>query len=102
MKEGSVIANGLDFAPDYYLARKPPGSFGRKAGSRHGRFFSYGSIGRWRTPKNYEFLINAHLEFRKSNPMPVCPLIGEGPERLKYEGSSSHIAWRRKSSWLAL
>jgi len=86
MKEGSVIANGLDFAPDYFLAREAARqALGERLGADLGDSFLYGSVGRLAYPKNYEFLINAHLELRKKQPNARLLLIGEGPERLKYE-----------------
>lgn len=47
--------------------------------------FIYGSIGRLAYPKNYEFLISSHLAIKASKPNAKILIIGEGPEREKYE-----------------
>ncbi len=44
-----------------------------------------GSIGRLAYPKNYEFLIDAVSELVRREPKVVCIIIGNGPERKKYE-----------------
>ena len=88
-----LIHNGLDFASDYLLDREEarrelavklrldPAA---QADLQHA--FLYGSIGRLAYPKNYEFLINAHKAAKASRPKAKLLLIGEGPERAKYEG----------------
>lgn len=48
--------------------------------------YVYGSIGRLAYPKNYEFLINSYFEVKSLKPNTKLLLIGEGPERAKYEG----------------
>ena len=47
--------------------------------------YVYGSIGRLAYPKNYEFLINSYLAVKTLKPNAKLLLIGEGPERDKYE-----------------
>lgn len=47
--------------------------------------YVYGSIGRLAYPKNYEFLINNYLAVRVIHPEAKLIIIGEGPERTKYE-----------------
>jgi len=47
--------------------------------------YVYGSIGRLAYPKNYEFLINTYLGVKALKPQAKLILIGEGPERAKYE-----------------
>lgn len=44
-----------------------------------------GSVGRLAYPKNYEFLISAVSVLIQQEPNLICILIGEGPERKKYE-----------------
>ena len=48
--------------------------------------FIYGSIGRLAYPKNYEFLIENHKKVLSFEPKAKLVIIGEGPERSKYEG----------------
>lgn len=90
--KSEMIYNGLRFAPDYFLDKMAARQF---LGSRAVPFcyepdslrktFLYGSIGRLAYPKNYEFLIAAHKEIKKLVPEAKLLLIGEGPERHKYE-----------------
>lgn len=47
--------------------------------------FVIGSVGRLAYPKNYEFIISIFPEILKIKPNAVCVIIGEGPERKKYE-----------------
>lgn len=88
-----LIYNGLDFASDYFfnreearreLARKL--KLNPELATNFKNSFIYGSIGRLAYPKNYEFLINAHKAVRAIKPTAKLFLIGEGPERAKYEG----------------
>ncbi len=104
-----LIYNGLDFAPDYLLSREEarrellrtlkldakedsgaqdnPDLLDNKPKTTDFQdAFIYGSIGRLAYPKNYEFLINAHKAVKAIKPTAKLFLIGEGPERAKYEG----------------
>lgn len=47
--------------------------------------YIYGSIGRLAYPKNYEFLIHAYFGLKALKPNAKLLIIGEGPEREKYE-----------------
>ena len=88
-KTGEVIYNGLDLASDYFLspeaARQVLADKIGLGGEDLANSYIYGSIGRLAYPKNYEFLINAHREVKKIKPQAKLIIIGEGPERGKYE-----------------
>lgn len=88
-----LIYNGRDFAPGYLLEREAArGELAKilglspEAAADFQEAFVYGSIGRLSYPKNYEFLINAHRAVKAIRPNAKLLLIGEGPERAKYEG----------------
>jgi glycosyltransferase involved in cell wall biosynthesis len=88
-----LIYNGRDFTPDYLLnreeARRKLAEILKLDAEGQQNFqnaFIYGSIGRLAYPKNYEFLINAHKAVKAIKPNAKLLLIGEGPERAKYEG----------------
>ncbi|MBN2854212.1 glycosyltransferase [Patescibacteria group bacterium] len=95
-KKASLIYNGLDICQHYFISREIARKFlekvlQEKLGSFEGgeifgsNSFIYGSIGRLAYPKNYEFLITNHREVLKFNPRAYLIIIGEGPERGKYE-----------------
>lgn len=98
-KKASIIYNGLSFSDDYffnkdeareklkeemiirsngYLSEDINDFFSQKS-------FIYGSIGRLAYPKNYEFLISSFKEVKACFPEVKLLLIGDGPERAKYE-----------------
>ncbi len=88
-----LVYNGRDFAPGYLLDREAArGELAKilglvpEAAADFQTAFVYGSIGRLAYPKNYEFLINVHKAARAIRPNAKLLLIGEGPERAKYEG----------------
>jgi len=82
-----LIYNGLDFSPDYLLNREEARrELAEKLMIDLDNYYVYGSIGRLAYPKNYEFLINAHKAVKTIQPQAKLLLIGEGPERIKYEG----------------
>ncbi len=85
-KNGVVIYNGLDLNDSNFLTKEEARNFlevGLLEPLRSD--FLIGSIGRLAYPKNYEFLINAFPDILKIKPNAVCIIIGEGPERNKYE-----------------
>ncbi len=93
-KKGEVVHNGLDLPADYFLSREEARQFlstkiitpaGLEMQIDLSGNYIYGSIGRLAYPKNYEFLINSHIEIRKAKPQARLIIIGEGPERAKYE-----------------
>ena len=82
-KKASLIYNGLDLPTDYFLEKeiareKLKLSFPEAT-------FIYGSIGRLAYPKNYEFLISSYKDLREKIPQAKLIIIGEGPERGKYQ-----------------
>ncbi len=86
MKRGEVIYNGLDLGSDFLLSREEARRIlGEKIKTDLSDAYLYGSIGRLAYPKNYEFLINSFLEVKKIKTKAKLLLIGEGPERVKYE-----------------
>jgi len=85
-KSGEVIYNGLDLSPEYFLSRAEAINFvSQKIGLDLSGSYIYGSIGRLAYQKNYEFLINAYSEIKKIKPLAKLIIIGEGPDRSKYE-----------------
>ncbi|NVN96542.1 MAG: glycosyltransferase [Bacteroidetes bacterium] len=85
-KKGEVIYNGIYLPNNYFINKLDSREFlGDKLGLNLSDAYIYGSIGRLAYPKNYEFLINSHKDFKKFKPNTKLILIGEGPERAKYE-----------------
>lgn len=88
-KKGEIIYNGIDLPEDYFLSRVEARKYLSEkidlTPSDLADFYIYGSVGRLAYPKNYEFLINAYREVKKIKPNAKLILIGEGPERAKYE-----------------
>ena len=76
-----LIYNGIEQRSDYYLNREEA----RRELGLNENDYVYGSIGRLAYPKNYEFLINSHQALKEIKPGAKLVLIGEGPERVKYE-----------------
>lgn len=79
--KAALIHNGLDFPDNYLLSREEA----RSALNLDPQTYIYGSIGRLAYPKNYEFLINNHKNVLALHPQAQLVIIGEGPERGKYE-----------------
>ena len=85
-KTGEIIYNGLDLSGGYFEEREEARKYlGTQAGIDLSNAYIVGSIGRLAYPKNYEFLINSFTEIKKLKPNAKIILIGEGPERAKYE-----------------
>lgn len=76
-----LIYNGIEQKTDYWLSREEA----RRELKLNKDDYIYGSIGRLAYPKNYEFLINSHVVLKEIKPNAKLVLIGEGPERAKYE-----------------
>lgn len=83
LKKTTLIYNGLDLRNDYFLS-KEAAKEKLKLNFPEGSFI-YGSIGRLAYPKNYEFLISSYKTLREKIPHAKLIIIGEGPERGKYE-----------------
>lgn len=85
-KKGEVVYNGVYLPRDYFWDKEESKIFlQNKIGFDLSDAYIYGSIGRLAYPKNYEFLIESHNEVKKLFPQAKLILIGEGPERNKYE-----------------
>lgn len=85
-KKGEVIYNGVFLPKNYFLKKEESREFLQdRIEIDLSGFYIYGSIGRLAYPKNYEFLIESHKEVKKLFPQAKLILIGEGPERNKYE-----------------
>jgi len=85
-KKGEVIYNGLNLPDGYFLdSSEARRILGEKIGVDLSNSYIYGSIGRLACPKNYEFLINTYNEIKKIKPLAKLLIIGEGPDRAKYE-----------------
>jgi len=97
--QGTVIYNGLDLPPDYFLSRVAARQELSNLIKQELKDSDYliGSIGRLATQKNYDFLIKLWPKIKKRQPAAKLIIIGEGPERTKYEalraqvGASSEI-----------
>jgi glycosyltransferase involved in cell wall biosynthesis len=85
-RDGLVIYNGLNIGQNYFLdhlrARQALSSFSKTDFANN---YLIGSIGRLATQKNYDFLINVWPEIKKIKTNAKLIIIGEGPERNKYE-----------------
>ncbi len=83
--QGSVIYNGLEIAPDYFL---PPvlarQELSRLVGQDLGQSFLIGSVGRLAVQKNYGWLIKMWPEIKKVRPEAKLIILGEGPEGKRY------------------
>jgi glycosyltransferase involved in cell wall biosynthesis len=86
VKKGITIYNGINIDQSQFIPREEARKFiGNKAGVSFKEKYIVGSIGRYAYPKNYEFLINNFDEIKKLIPNALLILIGEGPDRKKYE-----------------
>lgn len=84
--EGLVARNTLDPAEaDFRPREEARVIIGQKCGFDPEGKSIIGSIGRLAYPKNYEFLISAFPAILENIPQAVGVIIGEGPERQKYE-----------------
>ena len=98
-KKASTIYNGLDFPVDYFYSRDKAKELLKSKLQNDNKeisvdllndFFNhesfiYGSIGRLAYPKNYEFLISSFKDLKKEIPGIKLLIIGEGPEKTKYQ-----------------
>lgn len=84
--KGKVIYNGVDIERSQGYSRDEARKiFSEKIGVNLDNAFIIGSIGRYAYPKNYEFVIEHFKEIQKQIPNLKLVLIGEGPDRTKYE-----------------
>jgi glycosyltransferase involved in cell wall biosynthesis len=85
-KKGVMIHNGIDADPRRFVSRDEARRFlESKTGAALQDYYIIGSIGRYAYPKNYEFLITNFDEIKKIIPNAKLVLIGEGPDRKKYQ-----------------
>lgn len=92
-RKSALVYNGIDFAPGYLLdSTEARAALADALGLvsedwiAFQKAYIYGSIGRLAYPKNYEFLINTYKAVKSIRPEARLVIIGEGPERVKYEG----------------
>lgn len=84
ISSGYVIYNSV--TPPIFLSREEAiAALQQKIGVSLDSTFLIGSIGRLAYPKNYEFLISLFPELLQKIPEAKLVIIGEGPERKKYE-----------------
>ncbi|PIT86863.1 MAG: hypothetical protein COU33_00860, partial [Candidatus Magasanikbacteria bacterium CG10_big_fil_rev_8_21_14_0_10_43_6] len=85
-KHTSVVYNGLDATHLTFLEQKEARAvLGEKIGTPLSEKIIIGSIGRLSYQKNYEFLITEWPAITTLFPNAMCIIIGEGPEKSKYE-----------------
>ena len=85
-KKGKVIYNGVDLERSKGYSRDEAQKiFSQKIGVDLSNAFIIGSIGRYAYPKNYEFIIEHFKKIQQIIPTAKLLLIGEGPDRNKYE-----------------
>ena len=81
-----LIYNGLELSANYFLSRtEAREKLGSLIGCDLSENYIIGSIGRLATQKNYNFLIKIWPEIKAIKPKSKLIIIGEGPERAKYE-----------------
>lgn len=86
IKKGELIYNGVSIQPEeFYPANVSRAFFSHLSGADLATAYLVGSVGRLAYPKNFEFLITAFKKIKASQPEAKLLLIGEGPEREKYE-----------------
>ncbi|TAN34173.1 glycosyltransferase [Patescibacteria group bacterium] len=83
VKTGTVIKNGVKI--DALGTKQAREFLANKLKTNLSGQLLVGSIGRLSEPKNYEYFIEEMAEVRKILPAAVGVIIGEGPERAKYE-----------------
>lgn len=86
IKQGDVIYNGLDLDENNFLERnKAREELERMASVNLQNSFIIGSIGRLSKEKNYEFIINLWPLVKQIKPNAKLIIIGDGPEKEKYQ-----------------
>jgi glycosyltransferase involved in cell wall biosynthesis len=85
-KKGRVIYNNIDPTNLFLLPREEArGIVSKRINRDISQKFVIGTIGRYAYPKNFEFLIKQFPEIKKIIPEAQLLIIGEGPEREKYQ-----------------
>ena len=86
VKSGDIVYNGLDFSEGYFFSQEEARrQLSIVVGQDLSDCYLVGSVGRLAYPKNYEFLISAFPKILDIHPDAKGIIIGEGPERGKYE-----------------
>ncbi|OGM93288.1 hypothetical protein A2372_02730 [Candidatus Wolfebacteria bacterium RIFOXYB1_FULL_54_12] len=86
LAKGTVIHNGIAANALRFLSRdEARTSLSALTKTNLSNSFIIGSIGRLAYPKNYEFLIDTLPDILRDIPDAIVLVIGEGPEREKYE-----------------
>ncbi len=83
VKKSYLIYNGVE--PNYLDRKESRNFLFNKMGILDEGQFLIGSIGRLAYPKNYEFLIENFSDILQFKPNAKLVLIGDGPEKSKYE-----------------
>lgn len=95
VKNGVVIYNGIP-EPKFLSRSEARSFFANNLPIDINDKFIIGSIGRLDYSKNYEFLIKNFLEILKIKSNAICIIIGEGPERKKYEKLIKKLGLEKK------
>jgi glycosyltransferase involved in cell wall biosynthesis len=84
--KGVVIYNGIEILSNYFLDEVAARyELSRLINNNLGGCYVVGSIGRLAEQKNYDFILENWLDIKKIKPTAKLIIIGEGPERKKYE-----------------
>jgi len=84
VKEGTVVENGIEKI-NLLTKKKAQKILESKIGISLKNKFIIGSVGRLAYPKNYEFLIKSAGKITATNPEAMFIVIGDGPEKEKYQ-----------------
>ncbi|MGB9847783.1 MAG: glycosyltransferase [Minisyncoccia bacterium] len=95
IKKGVVIYNGIE-KPEFLDRERVRKFFEEKLKMSLKDIFVIGSIGRLDYSKNYEFLIGIFPEILKIKEKAILIIIGEGPERKKYENLIANLNLKNK------
>jgi len=83
---GIVIYNGIKVDTDYFLNKENAREeLSKLFNDSLSNAYLIGSIGRFAEQKNYEFILNNWKDVKKRKPNAKLIIIGDGPERCKYE-----------------
>ena len=84
--KGVVIYNGIEISSNYFFDEVTARyELGRLVNRNLGEFYLIGSIGRLAEQKHYDFILKNWLDIKRIKPNAKLIIIGEGPERKKYE-----------------
>lgn len=84
--EGVVIYNGLEISSNYFFEKATARhELGHLVNKNLEEYYIIGSIGRLAEQKHYDFILKNWLDIKIIKPNAKLIIIGEGPERKKYE-----------------